>query len=93
MSGDTTPRSYPIERLRELTGNIWWGSVISLALFTAGHIPLLRTDVRSLDSLYPGPVPHCALLWRRNLPVNAIVHALFDAVGLLLVPAFVQHGG
>jgi membrane protease YdiL (CAAX protease family) len=85
-------RSYPIERLRELTGNIWWGAVVSLVLFTAGHIPLYGLTLGLLIPFILGLALTVLYVWRRNLPLNATIHALFDAVGLLLVPALVQQG-
>lgn len=85
-------RSYPIERLRELTGNIWWGAVVSLVLFTAGHIPLYGLTLGLLIPFILGLSLTVLYVWRRSLPLNAIVHASFDAVGLLLVPAIMQQG-
>lgn len=32
-------RTYPIERLREWTGSIWYGAIISVLLFGALHLP------------------------------------------------------
>lgn len=84
-------RSYPIERLRELTGNIWWGAVITLVLFTAGHIPVYGLTLGLLIPFVLGGWLTLLYVWRRNLLVNVAVHALFDAVGLLLVPALAQH--
>ena len=32
-------RTYPIERIKELSGSIWVGAIISIVLFTVLHIP------------------------------------------------------
>jgi membrane protease YdiL (CAAX protease family) len=76
-------RGYGIERLRELTGSRSIAAVVTLALFTIGHLSFWGwTQV--LIAGAAGLVLTLLYLWRRDLVCNMIAHFLTDAVGLLL---------
>lgn len=78
-------RSYPLERLTQLTGNRWLASLITLVAFTVLH--LFGWDwIHVLTAVLPAAVMLTLFyLWRRNLALNVIIHAIM-LVPLLLVP-------
>lgn len=78
-------RSYPIERLTQLTGRRWLASLISLSAFTVLH--LFGWDwIHVLTAVLPGGAMLTLFyLWRRNLALNVMIHAIMNAP-LLLVP-------
>ncbi|HEY1548408.1 MAG TPA: CPBP family intramembrane glutamic endopeptidase [Kofleriaceae bacterium] len=75
-------RGYAIERLSELTGRRWLAAVTSCAIFALahvgtwgwGHLIVAGAGGAMLTALY---------LWRRNLWINIIAHAIVDGVALL----------
>lgn len=77
-------RSYPIERLTQMTGKPWLASVVTMLAFTLLH--LFGWDwIHVLTAVLPG----CILLtlfylWRRNLALNVLIHAIINAPLLLL---------
>lgn len=83
-------RSYPIERLTELTGNRWLAASITLAAFTALH--LLGWDwIHVVTVVLPGGVVLTLFyLWRRSLALNVIVHAII-LVPLLILPLVARY--
>jgi membrane protease YdiL (CAAX protease family) len=80
-------RSYPIERLTELTGRLWVGAGVSAVVFLAVHFP---------DWGVAGAVPQAVFtlvlvgvyVWRRNVVTCMITHAVINVVMILLLPAF-----
>jgi membrane protease YdiL (CAAX protease family) len=77
-------RGYPIERLRELTGNAWVGVSFSLIVFLLPHIRFF--GVQWL--LYHGVgtiLTYILYMWRRNLWACILMHFLGNAP--LLLPA------
>jgi membrane protease YdiL (CAAX protease family) len=78
-------RSYPIERLTQLTGNRWVASIITLLVFTLLH--LLGWDwIHVLTVVLPGGILLTLFyLWRRNLALNVIIHAIL-LMPLLIFP-------
>lgn len=77
-------RGYPIERLRELTGNAWIGVSFSLIVFLLPHISFF--GVQWL--LYHGfgtILTYILYMWRRNLWPCILMHFLGNAP--LLLPA------
>lgn len=78
-------RSYPIERLAQLTGRPWLGALITLAAFTALH--LFGWDwIHVLTAVLPGGLALTLFyMWRRNLALNVLIHAVINAP-LLLIP-------
>ncbi|MGI6083643.1 MAG: CPBP family intramembrane glutamic endopeptidase [Limnochordia bacterium] len=77
-------RSYPIERIRELTGSTWLAVAISMGLFVLPHIRFFGL----VWLLYHGVglvLFYVLYLWRRNLWACMLMHLLGNA--LLLLPA------
>lgn len=77
-------RSYPIERLTHLTGRRWLASLITVLAFTALH--LFGWDwIHVLTAVLPGGIMLTLFyLWRRNLALNVMIHAIINAPLLLL---------
>jgi membrane protease YdiL (CAAX protease family) len=77
-------RSYPIERLTQLTGRRWLASLITLLAFTVLH--LFGWDwIHVLTAVLPGGIMLTLFyLWRRNLALNVMIHAIMNAPLLLL---------
>ena len=77
-------RGYPIERLRELTGNVWIGMAFSLIIFLIPHISFFGAQWL----LYHGVgtiLTYVLYMWRRNLWACILMHFLGNAP--LLLPA------
>jgi membrane protease YdiL (CAAX protease family) len=77
-------RSYSIERLTQLTGQRWLASLITIVAFTVLH--LFGWDwIHVLTAVLPGGIMLTAFyLWRRNLALNVMIHAIINAPLLLL---------
>ena len=77
-------RSYPIERLTRLTGNRWLAGLITVVAFTVLH--LFGWDwIHVLTVVLPAAIMFTLFyLWRRNLALNVMVHAILNAPLLLL---------
>jgi membrane protease YdiL (CAAX protease family) len=78
-------RSYPIERLTLLTGQRWLAALVTMAAFTLLH--LISWDwIHVLTVVLPSSLMLTLFyLWRRNLALNVLVHAILLAP-LLLMP-------
>lgn len=78
-------RSYPIERLTQLTGRRWLAGLIAMLAFTVLH--LFGWDwIHVLTLVFPASIMLTLFyLWRRNLALNVMIHAIMNAP-LLLVP-------
>lgn len=77
-------RGYAIERLRALTGRLWLGAAVSLALFVAPHLVFFGP----YWLLYQGvnvALIYALYLWRRNLHACMLLHGLGNA--MILFPA------
>lgn len=82
-------RSYPIERLAELTGSVWVGAGLTFVVFTAVHLPFwgvggtLQIGVNALllTLLY---------VWRRNLGTCILAHAITDIYAFVIIPRFLM---
>ncbi|AFK19101.1 CPBP family intramembrane metalloprotease [Haloferax mediterranei ATCC 33500] len=79
-------RGYPIERLLELTGNVWLAAGIPLAVFTAIHIPLWGVGTTLQIGAWSVVVTG-VYLWRRTLVAPIVMHLLNDIVGFVILPA------
>jgi len=77
-------RSYPIERLTRLTGNQWLAGLITVVAFTVLH--LFGWDwIHVLTAVLPaGIMLTLFYLWRHNLALNVMIHAILNAPLLLL---------
>lgn len=78
-------RSYPIERLTLMTGNIWLGAGISLLAFVSLH--LFSWDwIHVLTFILPGSILITGLyIWRRSLWFVMVIHAVLN-LPLLFLP-------
>ena len=86
---ETAFHGYALERLLALTGNVPLSGGIAFLAFTLGH----TGDTWDRDAVariaQPALVTTLLYLWFRSLPVLIAIHALNDAVGLLLADRFV----
>lgn len=69
-------RSYPIERLTQMTGRRWLAGLITMLAFTFLH--LFGWDwIHVLTAVLPGGILLTLFyLWRRNLALNILIHAI-----------------
>ena len=83
-------RSYPIERLTQMVGGPWLAGLITMLAFTSLH--LFGWDwIHVLTAVLPGSIMLTLFyLWRRNLALNVIVHAIINAP-LLLLPVLAPY--
>ncbi len=78
-------RGYVIERIRMLTGNIWWGAIISLIGFALAHLAgyglagAIQIGVWAI-------VVTLLYIWQRNLVACMLMHALNDGYAYVLLP-------
>ena len=84
-------RGYPIERIREMTGQIAWGAGIAYIALVLLRIPFwglggtIQIGIWSL-------IVTLLYVWRRNLPACMLMHILNDAYAFILLPAvFTQY--
>jgi len=75
-------RGYAIERLEELSGSRAVAGIVSCALFTVAHVGPWGW-AHLLIAGFGGVMLTVLYLWRRNLWVNIIAHALVDGVAVL----------
>jgi membrane protease YdiL (CAAX protease family) len=74
-------RGLAIEQLTALTGRRGWAAVIATVVFVAVHTA--HFDLRQLIPITVAATGLAVIyLWRRNLWINIIGHALIDAVAL-----------
>jgi membrane protease YdiL (CAAX protease family) len=82
---ETLYRGYALERLTMIWGNKWVAAVVTVALFTLAHLPVV-----GIAHLLPVGIVSIFVtllyLWRRDLILNMAAHATVDAMGLLLAP-------
>lgn len=79
-------RGYPIERLTELTGNIWTGAAVSGVVFLAVHYPAWG---------FVGAIPQTVFtliivgvyVWSRNVVACMCTHGVINALTILVLPA------
>ena len=79
-------RGYPIERLTELTGNIWIGAVVSGVVFLAVHYPawgLVGAIPQAVFTLVIVGV----YVWSRNVVACMLTHGVINVVMILVLPA------
>lgn len=79
-------RGYPIERLTELTGNIWIGAVVSGVVFLAVHYPawgLVGAIPQAVFTLVIVGV----YVWSRNVVGCMCTHGVINALTILVLPA------
>lgn len=78
-------RGYPIERLAELTGNLWVGAAVTVILFTLIHVPAwgiggaIQIGVWTL-------IVTVVYVYTRNLPACILMHVSNDLYAFVLIP-------
>lgn len=84
-------RGYPIERLQELTGNVWLAALFPLSVFVLGHLggwPLGHLA----GVLFGGLLLSALYLVTRDLVACMIAHALVDT-SIIFLPALLKKYG
>jgi membrane protease YdiL (CAAX protease family) len=76
-------RGYPIERIREWTGNRFIAALISIAAFTYAHLSSWGAP-QLIVAGFGGVLLTGLYLWRRNLWANMLAHWIADGAGFLL---------
>jgi membrane protease YdiL (CAAX protease family) len=80
-------RGYPIERLTEVTGNVWIGAAVSGIVFLAVHFPawgLVGAIPQAVFTLVIVGV----YVWSRNVVACMLTHGVINVVMILVLPAF-----
>ena len=75
-------RGYAIERLSELTGRRWLAALASCAIFALAHVGTWGWSHLVIAGA-GGAMLTALYLWRRNLWINIIAHAIVDGIALL----------
>lgn len=83
-------RGFAIEELGSLTGNRWVGAIVSLALFSLGHIGVYGFSTALLIPATVGLVITLLYMFRNNLLVCMLVHGAMDGLFLILIPALMH---
>ncbi|MDS0295991.1 CPBP family intramembrane glutamic endopeptidase [Halogeometricum luteum] len=79
---------YAVERLAALTGSVPFAGVVAFVAFTLGHLGDTWDRQAVLRIAQPALVTTLLYLWFRSLPVLIAVHALNDAIGLLVADRY-----
>jgi membrane protease YdiL (CAAX protease family) len=79
-------RGYSIERLAEVTGNVWIGGTVSGLVFLAVHVPAWGLVGAIPQSVFT-VVLVGVYVWRRNVVVTMLTHAVINGLVLLVLPA------
>jgi membrane protease YdiL (CAAX protease family) len=81
-------RGYPIERLFDMTGNLWLAAAIPLAVFVFAHLGTWSLG-HLVGVLFGGAVLTGLYLWQRDLVACMIAHALIDSL-IIFLPAMLN---
>jgi membrane protease YdiL (CAAX protease family) len=79
-------RGFAIEELGILTGDRRLAALFSLLFFTLAHIGRYGFGAALLIPGIIGAMLTLLYLWRSNLPVCMLMHAIFDGFALIVVP-------
>jgi membrane protease YdiL (CAAX protease family) len=80
-------RGFAIEEIGALIGSRWSGAAISLALFGLGHVGVYGFSTALLIPTSVGLVITLLYMFRNNLPICMLMHAMIDGLFLIVVPA------
>lgn len=80
---------YAVERIAALTGSLPLAGVVSFLAFTLGHLGETWDRQAVLRIAQPALVTTLLYLWFRSLPALIAIHALNDAIGLLVADRYV----
>jgi len=81
-------RGYPIERLLDITGNLWLAAAIPLAVFVFAHLSAWSLG-HLVGVFFGGAVLTGLYLWQRDLVACMIAHALIDSL-IIFLPAMLR---
>lgn len=81
-------RGYPIERLHELTGNLWIAALIPLTVFTLAHLGGWSWG-HLIGVLFGGSLLTGLYMWQRDLIACMIAHMLIDSL-IIFLPALLK---
>jgi membrane protease YdiL (CAAX protease family) len=81
-------RGYPIERLLDMTGNLWLAAAIPLAVFVLAHLGTWSLG-HLVGVLFGGLVLTALYLWQRDLIACIIAHTLIDSL-IIFLPAMLK---
>jgi hypothetical protein len=79
---------YAVERLVALTGSVPFAGVVSFGAFTLGHLGETWDRQAVLRIAQPALLTTLLYLWFRSLPALIAIHALNDAIGLLVADRY-----
>ncbi|MUV57532.1 CPBP family intramembrane glutamic endopeptidase [Halogeometricum sp. CBA1124] len=79
---------YAVERITALTGSLPLAGVVSFVAFTLGHLGETWDRQAVLRIAQPALVTTLLYLWFRSLPALIAIHALNDAVGLVVADRY-----
>ncbi|RLM56779.1 CPBP family intramembrane metalloprotease [Halobellus sp. Atlit-31R] len=85
---ETAFHGYALERLLALTGNLPLSGGVAFVAFTLGHTGETWDRDAVARIAQPALMTTLLYLWFRSLPALIAIHALNDAVGLLLADRF-----
>ena len=77
-------KTYPIERITDLTGRRWLGVAVSAAVFVAPHVVFFSPEWLLYQGGAGALATYALYLWRRNLPACMLLHLLINAP--ILIP-------
>jgi membrane protease YdiL (CAAX protease family) len=80
-------RGFAIEELGGLTGSLWLAGVIAWLGFSLAHMGLYGFAPALLVPAALGAFLTLLYLWRRNLPVCMLMHAILDGFAILILPS------
>lgn len=86
-------RGFGIEELGGLVGSVWLAGLISLLAFTFAHVDRYGFNLALLIPGIIGAFLTLLYLWRRNLPVCMLLHAIFDGFAILVLPMLLAGHG
>jgi membrane protease YdiL (CAAX protease family) len=76
-------RGFAMERLRSVTGGATVAFLISTLAFTFAHYPTWGWSTELIFAALGGAVFAAVYLWRRDLPLNILLHSSLDATSYL----------
>jgi membrane protease YdiL (CAAX protease family) len=83
-------RGFAIEELGGLTGSLWLAGVIAWLGFSLAHMGLYGFAPALLVPAALGAFLTLLYLWRRNLPVCMLMHAVLDGFAILILPSLLS---
>lgn len=82
-------RGFTVTRLITLTGRPWLAATLAVVGFATLHVPLWGWGFM-VGSLFGGAVWMAVFLWRQDLLAMIVFHTVTDAIGIVVMPAFVE---